>query len=88
MVTRLRGGLSGARIPTDSTDFSLLQIMRFVIPVVFYEITNVQCVYWCDVQCVYWCDVQCVYWCDVQCVYWFDVQCVYWSDTTILIGRI
>jgi len=23
-------------------------IMRFVIPVMFYEITDVQCVYWCD----------------------------------------
>jgi len=23
-------------------------IMRFVVPVVFYEITNVQCVYWSD----------------------------------------
>ena len=23
-------------------------IMRFVIPVVFYEITNIQCVYWSD----------------------------------------
>jgi len=24
------------------------RIMRFVIPVVFYAITNVQCVYWSD----------------------------------------
>jgi len=26
----------------------ILIIMRFVIPIVFYEITNVQCVYWSD----------------------------------------
>jgi len=37
-----------------------IRVTRFVIPVVFYEITNVQCVYWSDscicVQCVYWSD--------------------------------
>jgi len=28
--------------------FVIFRIMGFVIPVVFYEITNVECVYWCN----------------------------------------
>jgi len=28
--------------------FSIHLIIRFVTPVVFYEITNVECVYWSD----------------------------------------
>jgi hypothetical protein len=33
---------------TSDTHLTKNVIMRFVIPVAFYEITNVECVYWSD----------------------------------------
>ena len=34
--------------PLDKFVLFLVRVMRFVIPVVLYEVTNVECVYWSD----------------------------------------
>ena len=50
--------------------------LKHEVRVVFYEITNVQCVYWCD-----WCTVCVLVWLMYSvCTVVTDVQCVYWCD--------